>query len=222
MFTRNPPFIWNSSTDPDGDAITYQIQIVNGSVFNDSYMVFNVSGLTATNFTNNTFFLPVDQPSFWRVRAYDGTQYSSYSERNFTIDSLNVISLPISLVQFGTMANNQTNDTSDNNPMPFLLKNDGNIFVDIAVNGSNLWNKAPNPSKYFTYKIRQNESGAFINTTATMNYTNMPLTSSQVDIPSFAFVNGSRGAYIDINITVPSGEYGGTKTTLVSLTATPS
>ncbi|MBI4441188.1 hypothetical protein HY639_03400 [Candidatus Woesearchaeota archaeon] len=219
--TRNPTFIWNASTDEDGDTLTYILQISNVSNF--STAIFNVSGLSTLNFTNNTPLLTTDIPLFWRVRAYDGTDFSNFSTVfNFTIESVNIIFLPLNVVSFGLLSLNETNDTSDNSPYPFLLQNDGNVIVDVTINGSNLWRTVNNPSRFYQFKIRVNETGAFTQATASMNYTNMPLTSSDIDIPSFSFLNDTDAAYIDINITVPSAEYAGARNSTIIFSAVPS
>ncbi len=220
--SRNPNFRWNASTDADGDTLTYQIQVANASTFAADSLIFNVSSLSATNYSNDTNLIPTDVAHFWRVRAFDGIEFGSFSDVfNFTIESFNSLSLPINAVGFGLMSNNDTNDTTDMLPPPFLLQNDGNVFVNITINASSLWRSSGNPTRFYQFKIRENETASFTNATATANFTNMPITSTAIDIPLFNFLNETDTAYIDINITAPSQETAGTRNSTLTITADP-
>ena len=83
-FAEKPYFSWNPSTDTQGDKITYQIQIANEGTF---------SGLILDTKTKNTVYnmaynLPMGK-YYWRVRAFDGNAFNSYSAwsevRDFTV-----------------------------------------------------------------------------------------------------------------------------------------
>lgn len=83
-------FIWNSSTDPEGDAITYKIEISKTSQFSSIENSTNNSG-TSTSFT-----LEKGVAYYWRVKATDSknaaSSYSStfqfYTEGEGTVNHL--------------------------------------------------------------------------------------------------------------------------------------
>jgi len=81
-----PSFNWTTSTDADGDSITYTLQIDNESGFTSPHVYEN------TTITNSNLTLPDadvldDGLFYWRVRAYDSYDYSSWATYfNFTVD----------------------------------------------------------------------------------------------------------------------------------------
>jgi hypothetical protein len=72
-------FDWNNSTDEENDSITYDLLIDNDSDFSSPSIDktnltdsnYTLNGTEATSFTNGTYY--------WRVRAFDGYEYSNYS-----------------------------------------------------------------------------------------------------------------------------------------------
>ena len=131
-------------------------------------------------------------------------------------------------VDFGTVSVGNTFDTSVNysNASQFLLRNDGSVRVNVTITATTaLWaSTSGNNSNY-----RLNFSNATGNTSMTQNcgdtnvsqntwYT-MPLTSSQKFLCGFNFTDNNDFARIDIQITVPTGEASGAKTSSVTFTA---
>ncbi len=72
---NNLTFRWNASTDGDGDTVSYNIQIATDYGF---------SSLYTNALTNSTSFVNYSIPNgtvYWRVRTYDGYEYSAaYSD----------------------------------------------------------------------------------------------------------------------------------------------
>jgi len=66
-------FEWNASTDADQDAITYQIQVATDAQF--SQLFHDVPSLT----TLKNLTLEIGTEYYWRVKATDGEDSSSYS-----------------------------------------------------------------------------------------------------------------------------------------------
>jgi hypothetical protein len=64
---------WNASTDSDGDAITYQIEVAQNSSFTLDKQTFNGTSLA------QSVPLVEDIAYYWRVKATDGEDSSSYS-----------------------------------------------------------------------------------------------------------------------------------------------
>lgn len=79
--TARPTFVWSNSTDPDSDTITYQIQLAKNfdwsgpSSFTESNIVQGV-GHTEYQISGS---LDADAFYNWRIRAYDGYEYSEWS-----------------------------------------------------------------------------------------------------------------------------------------------
>ena len=86
-------FDWNASTDPDNDAITYQVQVAKDAQF--TQVVHTVTEVS----TLKTLSLEKGIPYYWRVKAIDSKNLSSaYSSTNqFYTEGLGVINhLPFS------------------------------------------------------------------------------------------------------------------------------
>ena len=218
---RIPTFVWYNTTDPENNPLTYQFQLSNSSNFNSTLInTANIAEVKPLMNLTSAFDLPTDTVLYWRVRAYDGSLYSNWSDVwNLTIQSSLILSLTVNSVDFGTMAPGETNDTSDESPLPLLLQNDGNVLVDAIISGTDLWQTISNPSSYYRYKIRANESNAFNTSLSTMTWTNMLTGNVIVDIASFNYRDESDNAKIDLKVTVPSEEPAGPKNSTVTITA---
>lgn len=71
---ENPvTFKWNASTDSDGDVITYQIEVAQNTSFTLDKQIFNIQS------TTQTIPLQEDIAYYWRVKATDNEDSSSYS-----------------------------------------------------------------------------------------------------------------------------------------------
>jgi len=135
------------------------------------------------------------------------------------VQSSLIISLPINIVNFGTMNPGETDDTEDNSPLPLRLRNDGNVMVDTIVEGTDLWTVISNPSIYYQYKIGINKSGSFNITESTMSWTNMRTTNAIVDISSLLYQDSNDTAEIELKITVPLDEPPGPRNSTITLTS---
>lgn len=221
---RTPQFQWYNSTGGSG-AQTYEIQIDDSSIF--SSINYNANGISegTGSISGETIHVPtsnlgVDTTYYWRVRAYSGLVSSEWSDVwNFTIDSLRRIVLIRDSVSFGTMEALVTNDTIDNAPLPFLIENDGNIFVNLSINATNLWESQSNPSDYYQFAAGVNESGSFNTGTSTTTFTQMPITQTEFLINlNWSFASDT--AELDINITPPQADGGGIRNSTVLVETT--
>ena len=71
---ENPvTFKWNASSDSDGDVITYQIEVAQNMSFTLDKQIFNIQS------TAQTIPLEEDIAYYWRVKATDNEDSSSYS-----------------------------------------------------------------------------------------------------------------------------------------------
>lgn len=74
LCTENPiEFSWNPSTDKEGDAITYEIEIASDESFT------NIIEKAPVNGTKRTFTLEKGIELNWRVRAKDNNNFSDFS-----------------------------------------------------------------------------------------------------------------------------------------------
>ncbi|MDP2628892.1 MAG: hypothetical protein Q8P15_03270 [Nanoarchaeota archaeon] len=84
-----PQLNWSNSTDSDGDAITYSLEVDDNNDFSSvTYSNYSIS--ETTNTTGDTPTSLSDATYYWRVLAQDGTENSSWSEyRVFILDTTN-------------------------------------------------------------------------------------------------------------------------------------
>jgi len=159
----------------------------------------------------------------WSVRVNDSEGFSAWtSEWNISIQSFVSINLTNDAINFGQINFQGTNNTNDNSPQPFVLENIGNVFVNITIGATNLWNTQANPSQYYSFKIDnytlENYSFNWQNSITT--YTNMPSNNSPVmSITELNYSDATDSAETDINITVPSNEGSGVRSSVVTFTS---
>ncbi len=137
---------------------------------------------------------------------------------NLTVPTSVAISLPVSVVDFGSLGINKTDNTTDNNPSPFIVQNDGTTFVNITIEASDLFNGtgASNPSSYYTFKIDSNSDGP----DSVSNWTSVPAQSSPLlGVHALEYSDPNDTAEIEIKLKIPSDESPGDKSSLVTFTA---
>jgi len=216
---HTPTFIWNNSVG--GAGTTYNIVIDNNNDFSSPEV--NVSsiaeGTTQTNYTLGTE-LTVDTPYFWKVQGNSGGTLSSWSSTfNLTVDSYLAVSAIQNTINFGTLAGGETANTSTNSPFPFLIENAGNVFVNITVTGTPIFQRAAFPSDYFKFKINQNETGAYVNQSSTFDWTTVTNVSTRIDVFNFDWHDENDTFENDLWVTIPGNEPGGTRNSTLTFTA---
>lgn len=169
---RHPFFSWEASTDPQGQAIHYELNITapGGCA---AIPVRNVSALNQTSIEE----LCVDQSYNWTLRACDTLDACSAwaGTWNFTIASVVSISFTDNSTDFGsldpsTAGDTVANDTLDSDPGPLVLQNDGNVDVDVDVRALGaLWTNAGLDTRYFQFA--EENSSSWINASA--SYANL-------------------------------------------------
>ncbi|MDP4012945.1 MAG: LamG domain-containing protein, partial [Candidatus Nanoarchaeia archaeon] len=220
---RTPFFNWTASTDADSDSITYILNItcIGGCTSDNRY----VAGITNNNYTLTSplqFFSDDGYSYNWTVLAYDGKENSSWAtEFSFEIDTYVAIILNSSNITFGNVTPGFSDDTSDNSPQPFVLQNEGNIEIDLNVSATDLWESDPNPTNNYQYKADNTtiEPNAFNVTGSNITYVAMPDTNPNKFVDHFNWSDSNDTLEVDINITVPSNEGAGNKTSIVTFTA---
>ncbi|MEM4255597.1 MAG: hypothetical protein QXR53_04715 [Candidatus Norongarragalinales archaeon] len=139
------------------------------------------------------------------------------------------IFLQNSSVNFTAVSVGNTFDTSVNysNASQFLLRNDGSVRVNVTISASALWNSTSGNNSNYRFNVTNASGNTSLGTVdakncSTVNVTlwyNMPLTSSTNAICMLNFTDGNDYARIDIQITVPTGEAAGSKSSVVTFTA---
>ncbi|MBU1850613.1 MAG: hypothetical protein KKH40_07835 [Nanoarchaeota archaeon] len=214
---RTPTFTWTSSDD-DSDTLAHTIFISDAIDF--SNIVDTSSVGTAITYTP-TADLDVDTKYWWRVEISDGEIIFNSTDFNFTIESYNAISLINASVLFGEKDIGNKDNTTDDEPYPLVIRNLGNIFVNLTIQALDaLWDDpvAGLDTIYFKFKTTEvsGEEGAYNTGSSTTTWTNMPLGATKF-IYDFNFSDSTDEARIELYIEVPANEPAGNKNSTISI-----
>ncbi|RME31125.1 hypothetical protein D6789_03710 [Candidatus Woesearchaeota archaeon] len=217
VFERNITFDWSDSNDPDSDPITYDLNITS----NDPNCVVEEEWKNLTASTQTSSELSVDCVYNWTVRACDPSQCSNYaSVWNFSIPSVIGINFTVNKTEFKSMNNNEKNDTSDNKPPPFTVENTGNVRANVSLKANDgLFTSVALNTRYFQFKARVNEAGAFDPSTSQTTYANVSAAYKTL-FGDLNYQSDRDSAYVDINITTPAGEEAGYKSSVIQIYGT--
>ena len=227
---RTPIFIYSGS-DADSDSLSYEINLTcyeSGSIVSAGSQYINkdtVGSSTSYTLTNYLKCLKDNNQLYnWTVRAYDGEGFGNWnaSERNISIQSSVSISLPRDSVNFGSMNVSQSENTSDDEPLPPVLRNDGNAELNISINFTSLWDSVSMPDSSFQYRIRNTSVGCFVASGTQTAWANSPLiTANAINRLNFTsgYQTGCSNSSIDIYVSVPAQEPPGNKSSLITLTS---
>jgi hypothetical protein len=224
---RTQVFNWSASTDPDGDSITYTINIdrtacpyakyCNGT---DPINQASISNLYYTP-SSNLDLSPYD----WNVKACDSWVCSDWSDtRNFTVIPYVAIDLVHSTTDFGTLSIDETKNTTANAAGhangPLLVRNSGNCFVNITVNATNPYSTVATNTEYFKFlaSVYSGEPSSFNTSCSQTTWMNMSTTQKN-SICGLNFADSTDEARLDLLITIPPAESTGAKSSTVMVTA---
>ncbi|MCG2717692.1 MAG: fibronectin type III domain-containing protein [Nanoarchaeota archaeon] len=250
LFNRTITFQWLNTTDPDNNPLTYNIQVKQCGTsdpstcnpdeeFDDTFTAegeINITGISeGTNITEyiSMFEVETDQNYTWRVRAYDDQVFGDWSENwTFYAPSSVILTLMDVDMDFGSLNVNDQNDTRNNDPYPFRIRNDGNVLTDVNLTVDTaedwLWESFQTASSYFQYCIDNataystySEENASFNWSASATcpgWFNLPETNTSANIRQLNYSDLMDEARIDINITVPGDEGAGDKGSTIRIT----
>ncbi|MBI1969390.1 hypothetical protein HYS48_01735 [Candidatus Woesearchaeota archaeon] len=139
-----------------------------------------------------------------------------------TVTNVTAIVISQSPVAFGDIARGDKNDTTDNAPAPFGINNTGNVPLNITTNASALFSAVSLNASAYRYNCTEGE-GPNCPTGSTVTVTNMA-TANDTGLNRTAIFDlppsdGNDSRDIDIFISVPTDESGGSKTSTVTFTA---
>jgi hypothetical protein len=220
-FNRSINFVWQNSTDAEGDALTYHLELSTDSSFGS--LVLNVTlpqqSASTTNYTNPDP-LDLDTLLFWRVYASDGLLEGNYSDvSNFTVPSLLAFSLPIDRVSFGNLTQGVSVNTTAGNATPFVLRNIGNMPANVTITGTRLYQHGAYPSNAYQFFVTDNATGSFDLIGSTTSWTDMTNVSSRIDVLLLDWNASHSQALVHIKLTPPLDEPAGNKTSTVTMSA---
>ena len=179
-----------------------------------------VAGQTWSNFTWQNTSLAGSTVVSWRIYANDTTGNVNMTNRfNFTLQDSILINLNTSSVGFGEIAIGATNDTMDDNPLPFKIENTGNVRLNLTIEASSLWNSTANPTTNYQFKANVSVEGTPFNPDCTnQTWNNTPSVASKY-VCFLNYTESSDMMETEIKITAPSGEPPGLKSSGITITA---
>ncbi|MFT4309545.1 MAG: LamG-like jellyroll fold domain-containing protein [Candidatus Woesearchaeota archaeon] len=217
FINRTPTFNW-TATDADDDELTFNIQVALDDGF--SAIILDESGLS-TNEYYQGIPLELDTQYYWRVMANDSYDTSDWSDSStFTTVPYTSITLDNDNIDFGTLRINEQNDTEDNNPIPIIVRNTGNIEANISLNATSFWTTQPLDTPFYQYKARSFLTNSFDIGTSQMTYHNMS-TTRLLAISRLEWHENNTG-YIDLRVLAPAAEPPGPKSSTIYITGVAS
>ena len=212
VFERNITFDWTDSTDPDGDPFDYDFNLTQATCADDYQ-----DAVAASSYTSGE--LCVDKVYWWKVRACDTGGCSAWTPLwNFTIASVLGLTFDVNNTNFGTLARNATDNTTDNAPSPFIVNNTGNVPLNVTFAALDpLFDTSGLGNDSFQYKARAYETGAF--DSGQTNWTNVSITNTSL-YTNFHYQDVRDAAYVDILVRLPYEEPAGSKSSTVEVTGT--
>ncbi len=131
------------------------------------------------------------------------------------------IDLKVQLVNFGEMQLGAQNTTNNYDPHPFVVENNGSVFVNVSVSATALWGSVNMGNvTYYAVNASDNNETSSLSVVAdgwVSDFIGMN-TSSNVIIRCMNYSNSNDAINVHINITVPSGESTGYKESTVTFT----
>ncbi len=218
-----PTFMWYNTTDPEGNQLTYNLQVAETYNFSGPLNINKTDIAEGSDLTNYTLEQDLNAKKwyYWRARAYDGTNYSEWSEtRSYYVEPLASFTILVSTIDFGFIENNEQKNTTNNNPPPFILENTGNVFLNISLNATgSLWSSVMLNNTNLQFKADdRNEVGSFEKGTSQITFMNV-LAKAIKAITKLNYTDITDTGVIDLKITAPPDEPAGSKTTTFIFTA---
>jgi len=153
-----------------------------------------------------------------------GFQVFDYGITNVSIGREANIELLVQVVDFHDMELYASNETSNYDPHPFVINNNGTVFLNVSVKSEHLWPVSePNPSGY--YRVNATDNNETPSISAIQNgwvgpdpIEMMPNTTALTIVTCLNNTDLTDTVNIQINITVPGDAVSGVHTAWVTFT----
>ncbi|MFH1456052.1 MAG: hypothetical protein ABIF40_03825 [archaeon] len=136
------------------------------------------------------------------------------------------ITLVTNNVNFGNITAGGTDNTTDNNPVPFLIRNDGSVEVNFTiardVNSTPLFNGTGGGDNTSSFQFAASVAGEGVPgnpACSTITWTNVPGTDPIVAVCEFNYVDTNDEVQIELLINPPGDEPAGLKSENLVFTA---
>ncbi len=151
---------------------------------------------------------------------YDVAPEFQNANTTVTLNSPSIsISLSNSPVSFGSMSIGQSDDTTDNSPLPFVIQNDGNADVNVTIEATDLWSTSANPTSNYQFRCGNTGEASCASGSVT-SFTNIPASGNPtLAIAYLAYTDASDTNEAEIRIVAPSSEPPGPKSSTVTFIA---
>lgn len=137
---------------------------------------------------------------------------------NVTIVSVVEITLVRNSVNFGNIAAGSTKNTTTNDPLPFLLRNDGSVKVNVTiaryVNSTALFNGTGGGDNTTSFQFEAAVAGEGVSANpacSIINWANVPGINPLIVLCEFNYADNNDEAEIELLIRPPADEPSGAK-----------
>lgn len=209
---RNVTLRWQTSSDPDGDPVTYEFNLTSATCMN-----YNATDLSTESYTPSQE-LCVDVLYDWTVRACDTSLCSDWATPfNFTVKSVLGLTFLVNNTDFGELSRNETDDTTDDNPPPFTVENTGNVPLNVSFKANDpLFEVSGLGNDTFQYEARVNESNAYDAGSSQTSWANVSASYTNL-FTNLGYVESADAASINILVDLPYEEPAGSKSSTVQV-----
>jgi len=156
-----------------------------------------------------------------RISPLTGFLGASQGIVNVTVNGTLSFTINPQSVNFSRLNPNDNDNTTDLNPLPFNVTNDGNSLLNISLSSAQLFQSAALGTFYFQVGCGnttvEGNCSSRSNTTAPSQFTNV-LSNSFVVIPYLDFEDSNDTNYIHVNVGIPAGEPAGLREAILTFT----
>ena len=147
-----------------------------------------------------------------------GFATSQSGTTNATVTGTVVLAMVVDSIDFGSIAVGASKDTTGDSPIPFKVRNDGNVNINVTLNSTNLWSQAAVTSDKYQFKCGNDNLDCPAN--SVVAWTDMPINAAQtLVIADQTWATGDDVLQVEIKITAPVDEPAGAKSATVYFTA---
>ena len=156
MWPASIQFRWTTTTDPDGDAVTYRWVLSRSESFLS--ITEEATGLTANSFTFNNTKTKKPGPYYWRIEAIsakDGLSRNSteYGVLNFNSKEPTISYIPEQTIKEGSVFPDINLDNfitdADNSKDELVWRYEGNVELVVEITGNRVLKVSPPNDKWY-------------------------------------------------------------------------